>query len=447
MYERSVAASQRVRAETPRARWTLAKSRLAAVRAFTPQQRSQNYAPLAAPTERPATPVGPGCHGLALFARVNDCAQNYVKLLLKKKWGLDAAKQAEAMQAWTKDHEEQIQSECKISTLQDGDIACYTPAAMLLRHHALEHPRVQELLEQWWTAATRHGDVNGDGKLNQEEYSCVYRLLLAAFDTGEQDDGESEEDDDEDVEAAAARAAATLAEDWARDCGDDGMVDREEFKTSIFELADQWTETCEPVEYISFLEELYLRVWHQAKIEEGESFSAGGSGAAGVFLAELEADEAMVEAREAEAPELRAAFLELVEEDRAVLREHDAESSAALTGAALEMQQKRAAAAAELAAARDGHIGFRKSFRDARHIGKVHTAYQQRRERAAMRLAQASKRSHPPRDVVVSSFKPFRAVSFEQLVAARGPGRDPGRLVGVAVSPSCPLLPTPKPKT
>ena len=67
------------------------------------------------------------------------------------------------------------------------------------------------------------------------------------------------------------------------------MVDREEFKASIFELADQWTESCEPLEYISFLEELYLRVFHQAQAEEGEAgFSAGGSGAAGAFLAALE---------------------------------------------------------------------------------------------------------------------------------------------------------------
>jgi hypothetical protein len=418
LYERNLVAAEHVAKEHPRSRWRMAQRKLAAVRALAQPQALSPVAPATAA----ATPPGPGCHGLALFATVNGLAQRYVAKMLKAKWGVDAQKQAEAMQAWSEGHDEALEAECEISTLADGNVACYTPAALLKRRHAFEHPRVQELLDQWWGAATRHHDADGDGQLDREEYTGVYRLLVAAFavdDDDDDDDDDEEEEEEEGDDGDAAAAAATLEADWLRDAGEDGVVDKEEFKASIFELADQWTESCSTAEYVSFLEELFLRVFHGAREREQRNAAEGGAGgggwdgASGAFLSGLEEDEARLEAGEAGEPGLRAAFLELPEQARRELREGMAGGGGQRGARGLDPEQE---------AEREGYSGFAKQFRNAQHVGApVHAAYAVQAQRAAQRIAA---RYHPPQRRaaavnVQSAFEPFRARKRPQGAAAQ----------------------------
>ena len=423
LYERNLVAAEHVAKEHPRSRWRMAQRKLAAVRALAQPQALPPMAAAAAPAAAApataaATPPGPGCHGLALFATVNGLAQRYVAKMLKAKWGVDAQKQAEAMQAWSKGHDEALEAECELSTLADGNVACYTPAALLKRRHAFEHPRVQELLDQWWGAATRHHDADGDGQLDREEYAGVYSLLVAAFAVDVDDDDDDEEDEEGD-DGDAAAAAATLEADWLRDAGEDGVVDKEEFKASIFELADQWTESCSAAEYVSFLEELFLRVFHgarereQSNAAEGDAGGGGWDGASGAFLSGLEEDEARLEAGEAGEPALRAAFLELPEQARRELREGMAGGGGQRGARGFDPEQE---------AEREGYSGFAKQFRNAHHVAAVHPAYAVQAQRVAQRIAA---RYRPPGSaagyhrVVQSAFKPFRARKLPPGAAAQ----------------------------
>jgi hypothetical protein len=304
-------------ARTGAALWASARARQGAASAFF-DSRHHSLRRVRAPAS------GPGMHSsLALFARVHEFGTRAVEKLLRSKYHLDAHQLAAAAEQALHCAEAEVAMDRAaaggatggggVAHAQDeGDMAHYTPDALLARRRVLAHPRVAELLDQWWLVA-KLVDHDGDEVLSKEEYRVVYERLIASFAEGGDGGGGGGgvggggEGGVEGFDEADAMAA--FDEDWDNDNGDDEVVDKEEFKASIFELADQWTETTEPAEYIEFLETLFVKVHahvHDYALEAGHIVRVGGGlgGAGGggcelhrgseAFLAACEADAAYV---------------------------------------------------------------------------------------------------------------------------------------------------------
>ena len=59
------------------------------------------------------------------------------------------------------------------------------------------------------------------------------------------------------TQISSATATQMALEDWAEDSAGLNNVNSSRFKTALFELADMWTETTDPQEYLDFLEYLF----------------------------------------------------------------------------------------------------------------------------------------------------------------------------------------------
>ena len=161
----------------------------------------------------------------------------------------------------------------------EGDMDLYTKENVRRRLAAFEQPRVQELLEWWWRGA-RGDDADGDGLLQFDEYAQIYGRLVAAFN----DEDNPDDDDADDLTEEQARQA--LSQDWAKDSGGDGTVDGPDFKRSIFEMADTWTESCDPLEYVRFLQLMFVRLFGRLR-QQGAPMTASVLG----FLEACEAEQ------------------------------------------------------------------------------------------------------------------------------------------------------------
>ena len=133
-----------------------------------------------------------------------------------------------------------------------GNDDMFTREVLQARVRIRIHPAVEGELQRWWemvqsgqSGQARGGNARGVGDtrgllMQRGEYLQlslrIYRALIPAFD-----------------EAEAIRSAG---EDWLADaCGRPALT-REEFLNSLFELADLWTATVEPDEYVEFLRTL-----------------------------------------------------------------------------------------------------------------------------------------------------------------------------------------------
>jgi hypothetical protein len=134
----------------------------------------------------------------------------------------------------------------------DGHLHHYTLEAQETREAIRHLPHVEDILTHWWHACHAHFD-DGDQTLSKDEYRVFYDRLVSAFSEHEED-GDVDIDDPEVLEAA-------FEEDWERDSHGDGNIDKDEFKDSIFEMADMWCETTEEEEYVEYLEHMFVRVF------------------------------------------------------------------------------------------------------------------------------------------------------------------------------------------
>ena len=98
------------------------------------------------------------------------------------------------------------------------------------------NPRIGLVLDEWWTVT----DADHNGCIDRDEYivlgKALYRVII--------DDGD---------EAAARKSAEA---DWEGDSEGHEVMDAELFKKAIFQLADLWTNSLEPDEYVNFLSDL-----------------------------------------------------------------------------------------------------------------------------------------------------------------------------------------------
>ena len=125
---------------------------------------------------------------------------------------------------------------------QQGDAAFETPEMKARRQALRDDPLVGEALDAWWDAT----DADGNGFIDRDEYlllgKALYHVMIP--------DGN---------EAAARKSAAA---DWDEDSAGATLMTGEMFKKAIFQLADLWTETVEPAEYVAFLDDLLEKMKH-----------------------------------------------------------------------------------------------------------------------------------------------------------------------------------------
>lgn len=157
-----------------------------------------------------------------------------------------SAERRARLAADAKKHLEQFESlseEEKLQAIHDGDIEHYTDENQLLREKLFDDdPEIGKLLDDWWRAATHFIDQDGNNRICREEYAEFHERLFRLV--KEQTPG---------FEIPVEEMQRVLSEDFNGDSGGDGSVDREEFRFSVFQLADQWTCTVDAEEYIQFL--------------------------------------------------------------------------------------------------------------------------------------------------------------------------------------------------
>lgn len=146
----------------------------------------------------------------------------------------------------------------RASKWQLGDATFDTPEMKQKRAALRDDPAVAAVLDEWWDTT----DVDGNGVIDRYEYTTLgivlYRVIIG--------DGD---------EKAAKESAE---KDWEEDRKGKEVMDGDHFKLAIFELADLWTDTLEPAEYVRFLKDLLEKM--KAKGLGGDLLAAPAPGPA-----------------------------------------------------------------------------------------------------------------------------------------------------------------------
>lgn len=126
----------------------------------------------------------------------------------------------------------------KEKVMHQGDMDLYAPEAQKQREALfVEHEGVGRELERWWQAAFLYLDTDWNEHLDWDEYQVFHGRLLRLVDD----------------ELTPDEAAAAMRADFAVDAGEDRLVSHEEFRYSVFQLADTWTISLDADEYVEFL--------------------------------------------------------------------------------------------------------------------------------------------------------------------------------------------------
>ena len=106
-------------------------------------------------------------------------------------------------------------------------------------------------LERWWAGSYAHDDRDKNEALDHDEYERFYARLVHLVDP-----------DDEMTELEIAEA---MEDDFRSDSEGHAQVTKDEFVASVFELADNWTNSTDADEYVEFLKLGYDRVYRGGK--------------------------------------------------------------------------------------------------------------------------------------------------------------------------------------
>ena len=129
-----------------------------------------------------------------------------------------------------------------------GDPDLHTEEAFVQRKRLRRHPRIVNELERWWAAILRCNERDGAitvPAIHFDVYSAmIKRLYMELVD-----------------EYDEADACATSHEDWEADSQGHPSLDRARFHDCIFEVADQYVRDLGADDYISFLSDLYTKIF------------------------------------------------------------------------------------------------------------------------------------------------------------------------------------------
>jgi hypothetical protein len=108
--------------------------------------------------------------------------------------------------------------------------------------------RVNRLLDEWWEAADTYIDSDKNDCLSADEYRTFHAHLMQIMEEDDDVGGSSSNSGGGDGELgeelgssgglSAAEQHAIMEADFRADAGEDGSVDREEFRFAVFQMAD-----------------------------------------------------------------------------------------------------------------------------------------------------------------------------------------------------------------
>jgi hypothetical protein len=159
---------------------------------------------------------------------------------------------------------EEMDDEEKFAPQHQGRMEFYSDKAQSTRESIRNHHRITRQLLRWWNATLVFDDRDDDDYLSKTEYEGFYKRLLKLLD----------DNDDPDDDMSEEEKKEAMAGDFKADAGADGSVSKEEFKNSVFQLADQWTETLEVSEYEEFLKQGYDIVYGDLDMSDKIVFPA-----------------------------------------------------------------------------------------------------------------------------------------------------------------------------
>jgi hypothetical protein len=120
----------------------------------------------------------------------------------------------------------------------EGDFSHYTKENLMKRKRLMKDPEVVSAVNEFWKIIDL---IKDEGNLNKESYVLLnLKMHLALI---------------PDVDRVEAEERA--GEDWDKDTNGTGVLDYEQFFSSMFEVADIWVESIDGIEYAAFLRRLY----------------------------------------------------------------------------------------------------------------------------------------------------------------------------------------------
>lgn len=130
---------------------------------------------------------------------------------------------------------------------QQGDEAMYTADNLKARARNRSHPDVLAILDVWWQAVTSGGKK---ASVDRNRYVMVFtKIGLALTEEGEVADAE------------VCKQQAEQA--WEEDRKGNKSLNERLFLDSVFELADVWTVSTDPDEYVEWLTKLFRRLGNE----------------------------------------------------------------------------------------------------------------------------------------------------------------------------------------
>ena len=134
----------------------------------------------------------------------------------------------------------------------EGNLHFYHDDSLLKREHLRNHIGVLHAIDKWWTSfVLPMFDDDGDGNIQRSEYCGLYRVLLHSltrlFRLRKKKSGRLAETNMVQEEQA----------EWENDSGGQGHIDRDRFRTVIFELVDIWCDSISADAYIQLTNSIF----------------------------------------------------------------------------------------------------------------------------------------------------------------------------------------------
>jgi hypothetical protein len=137
---------------------------------------------------------------------------------------------------------------------KQGNVEVYEPYNIQQREMLSRSPRIASAISMWWTSMNKKMSQKQELVLVKDTYRIMlyvlYSILLPVANTGNVWD----------VDYYRKIADA----DWLSDCRGHTSINKDRFHIAIFELADLWCETCEEIEYITFIRSITRKLWEQS---------------------------------------------------------------------------------------------------------------------------------------------------------------------------------------
>ena len=134
-----------------------------------------------------------------------------------------------------------------------GNLEFYNDDNLLRREHLRYHASIIKTIDKWWRELVLPlFDANGDGNIQRDEYTGLYKSLLRALShifhlkrRGKAG------------RAAQQRLLRLEKSEWESDSQGLGFIDKERFRTCVFELVDIWCDDISSEAYTKLCNKIF----------------------------------------------------------------------------------------------------------------------------------------------------------------------------------------------